>query len=1041
MKLREISGNAQRSPPPLSSPLARQIRGRNKRSINLCKTSFPASEHIVFLETKLEEVEKSQYSPNTGLPLKDKIKAQAAENSRLEEMLAELEHQFETRLRESVEHKTSVEVTLRRKIKQLEEEIASKDCAIQDLEHKNDSSQRDLSNAQAYKAAVERLEFEKCRLEETNRSLEKRNDVLTNLLGHSPTRSHHGFELPSPVREHQQKTPRPRSMMPRIPSSPTHIATNRPISLHASPSPFQHDYFSPFTALTREQDHPCNRRDPRKAGDDSQSVDSGLGESCSIRSGNESTSKRSSMHSNASASPAAWGLPLPPSPTEASKERSSRKRMTRRFASGSTQLKPLVLPTLNATNGVPQSAPLPTAYSNVGRRNFSEQSIDPTISFLSHSYDTPTQPRRRSNTWASADALQALEGSSEVHFVSFEEVPADQNASQSIRDPAPAFQDLRTYPQYHPAPAQFSPTLVDDMIVEEDSTAFLSNQFEDAGDQSFQSMVGELSVTDSDIESASDKGQLLTTQFLESDLRRPTSVQLLSFAGSRIPSEEPMRRAVAHANHDDDEALEHPIFGPSIPMQYGFANPLTSPYALPDASLQHPAETCAYNKFNNPGGQDFAPPQSSSIAFPYERPMQIKRHSTGIGLQTAEMIMPNPLKAAPSLSGRRRPQRPQSPFELLQRKGSPKVSLTSVTNRTAFGTISRYTSYVREIKRNPTALARRVIANAWCNNWKRLGRLSWWVLGLFLGRGWKQQVEKRQGWEVYDGERIAQAEHERLNGPGPSRSQDTTQKAPSKPKSPRHSTKTQQKKVKFDGAGASLSQHNEIPGVQNVNNCKSCEQRNETSWGRSLYLWGKFSVAIMLAVGGAVANGPEEMLKDCDLHNDAASENRAAETYYTPNPSEADQDILFDYPMELHDDDNDDDFEVDDDTLSESFRAARSIACSTSSHQKELSIPRPPTDIYSTFGAPSTDEYDCYDDNGQSRPGRSRTHPMTQRLDLRTSGLRVASSADLPDLGTLQWMQNLSVNDFERFRDVDDADRTIRAIPRKAGKSTHPTLG
>ena len=296
MRLREISGNSRRSPPPLSSPLARQIRGRSKRSLNLRKTSFPASEHIVFLETKLEEVEKSQYSPKTGLPLKDKVKALTTENNRLQEMFAELEHQFETRLRESVEHKTGVEVNLRRKIKQLEEEISLKDCTIRDLESRNHASLRDLSHAESQKVAVERLEGEKRDLEESNRGLEKRNDVLTELLGHSPTRSHHGFELPSPVRDCNKRTPRPRSMMPRIPSSPTHIASARPLSLHAAPSPFQHDYFSPFTALRREHDHPCNggeNVDPRKLCDDSQSVDSGLGESCSVRSGNEPVSQRS----------------------------------------------------------------------------------------------------------------------------------------------------------------------------------------------------------------------------------------------------------------------------------------------------------------------------------------------------------------------------------------------------------------------------------------------------------------------------------------------------------------------------------------------------------------------------------------------------------------------------------------------------------------------------------------------------------------------------------------------------------------------------
>ena len=40
--------------------------------------------------------------------------------------------------------------------------------------------------------------------------------------------------------------------------------------------------------------------------------------------------------------------------------------------------------------------------------------------------------------------------------------------------------------------------------------------------------------------------------------------------------------------------------------------------------------------------------------------------------------------------------------------------------------------------------------------------------------------------------------------------------------------------------------------------------KRKSTWGESLLLWGKFSVAIMLAVGGAVVKGPGEMLRDAD---------------------------------------------------------------------------------------------------------------------------------------------------------------------------------
>jgi hypothetical protein len=971
MKLREISGNAPRSPPPLSSPLARQIRGRNKRGPNLRKTSFPASEHIVFLETKLEEVEKSQYSPNTGLSLKDKNKALAAENNRLQEMLAELEHQFETRLRESVEHKTGLEMSLRRRVKQLEEEVGSRDCTIRDLEYRNDASQRDLSNAVAYKAAVERLESEKWGLEETNRSLEKRNDVLTELLGQSPTRSHHGFELPSPVREHHKRTPRPRSMMPRIPSSPAHSALNRPLSLHTLPTSFQHDYFSPLSALSGQHDNPYNCEDisPYKDVDDSQSIDSGLGESCSVRSGKEPISKRSSMHSHASGGLAAWGLPLPPSPTEEYAERSARKRKTRRFASGSTQLKPLVLPTLNTTTSLPQSAPLPCPYSSPSRRDISEHSIDPTLSFLSQVYDTPTQSSRRPPSWAAEEALKALEPSSEVRFVSFEERLPDRESSQSLPRPALDFRGLSVSSSNNPDLNHVLPNLVDDVILEEDATALLDGLVEDAGDQSFSALAGEASIAEPDIDRQCAEEQTLAAQFLGSELPFQIDLQLHCLATGQQLLNDCTEKTDTRADLPKDEELSEPAFMAIVPVERDFANPLASAYLPLNASFQcnddsHQKKTQLGNKDEH----EVKSGQSSQAGYSSERPVLLQRHSTGIGLQSAEIMMPNPLKAAPSESNRKRPKRPRSPFELLQDKGSPTISLTSVTTRTIFGTISRYTSYMREMRRDPTALGRRVIANAWWNNWRRLGKLSWWVLGLFLGPGWKQQVERRRGWEAYDGENIAQAEHGRLTGPGPSLIQDTHHESYRKLTTPRESTGYRQKRMASDDAGgAKPSSRRKIPDARNIQ-CKSCEQRRKTSWGRSLYLWGKFSVAIMLAVGGAVINGPEEMLKDCDLSPDASSARRSEQFRTRHSPGETDHDTLSDYSLD-DDGDEDDRHDGDDDVFNPflgheqtrspvSIRTAKSATRPTSRHKKKSpsspNVPLFPADTHHhTLGAPS----------------------------------------------------------------------------------------
>lgn len=1105
MKLREISGNAQRSSPPLSSPLARQIRGRSKRSLNLRKTSFPASEHIVFLENKLEEVEKSQYSPNSGMPLKDKIRALANENNRLQETLGGLEHQFENRLMESVEHKTGMEVSLRRKIKQLEEEIRLKDSQIRDLEYRNDNSLRDLSNAESYKAAVEQLESEKRALEESNRSLEKRNDVLAELLGHSPTRSHHGFELPSPVRGRNTRshhgfelpspvrgrntrTPRPKSMMPRLPSSPMRGASSRPQSLHGIPSPFQHDYFSPLSAIRREHDHPCyggENIDPQKPSDDVQSVDSGLGESCSVRSGDEAMSKRSSMHSYTSAGMAGWGLP-PSSPTE-SAERSSRKRKTRRFASGSTQLKPLVLPTLNATGGVPQSA-ASGAYATFGRRDVSEQGLDPTISYLSRPCDSPIQAGRGSMTWSAEDALQALEGNQAFRYVSFEEALSNQEASQSLSDQLLTFPDSGNQLNHDYPCARFSPNLVDDVIMEEEGRAYLNEGVEDAGDQSFSSMIGQLSITDSDLDRLCVGDQTLMATFPEAELPQSASVELpLSFQPGPAVDELAVGD-LSQVNQVDQEVLLECTFSGEMAHEPEMANPLAAPYPPPDSTFQQNTTPSSADCGTHSVCEHRFPLAWGSLTLDLgERSTEISQPSTGIGVPTAEPVMPNPLKALASHPTRPRPpSRRPSPPEVLQRKASPIQPLTSVSNRTIFGTISRYSSYIREIRRDPTALARRVIANAWCSHWKRFGSLSWWVLGLFLGPGWKRHAEDKRGWEGFDGENIAWEEHERVKGaagPGVCRESGRRMSSRLTTPIPQRSSQAAAKRAEFpgDSAPSRKSQRHEAKRGNHLRR-RDQEQKAQLTWRKSLYLWGKFSVAILLAVGGAVVNGPGEMLKDCELHRGDGSEMGSDD--YVDDRHDADADATLTVPdtvpnHPLHQPKENTGHDA---TATRTTKPAphSTITTTTTTEQRDRnrpsvnSHPHPPTppppssDHHHhqphhpyTFGAPPIHDYDCHDDNGQSRPSRSRvrfttttepSEPSEPAFLQERNQVGVVDSADRGggrgrDLGTLQWMRNLSVEDFDRVEVVeaveavaggggggygygDDGERTVRAKKR-----------
>src|ERR1700722_7083887 len=103
--------------------------------------------------------------------------------------------------------------------------------------------------------------------------------------------------------------------------------------------------------------------------------------------------------------------------------------------------------------------------------------------------------------------------------------------------------------------------------------------------------------------------------------------------------------------------------------------------------------------------------------------------------------------------------RPCSPLETLHKRTASPTPLTSVTIRTILGTLSHCICCVRKLRRGPIVLARRLIANIWHSNWKRFGKLSWWVLGLFLGPGARRkQVGDAHStgcdWEKHEEEAI-----------------------------------------------------------------------------------------------------------------------------------------------------------------------------------------------------------------------------------------------------------------------------------------------
>ena len=1036
MKLREISGNERRtpgrSPPPLSSPLARQVRGRRKRGLDLRKTSFEASEYIEHIENELQQVKEAMHSPNTGKPLQEKLKALRTENKQLRKTINDLEESLEGRVKEAIEHKASAEAELRRKIKGLEEEISVRDDKIQDLELCNDQSRVDRSNIDALKASIDRLEDDKKSLEEASRVVERRNETLTELLAMSPTRTsptrtHLGFELPSPQRSDARRVPRPRSMMvPKLQSSsPRTSYFSRPQSVQASPMMSTSGFFSPNTALREEHNHPCNSGedvDPQKHFD-SQSLDSGLGDSCSQQSPPLSSSRRSSMLTRAATSPAAWGLPLPVSPgEEKATVRQAKYRKTRRFESGSTQLKPLLLPTMAAETNPVSSNPQLSIFTSPTQRDFSEQSMDPTTSFLSRPFEVATPSRDTSTNWVSEDALRTLEGSSEPHFQRFDDI-LDQDDSvfpENVDIPSPLSFDL-------PGPAQDQGSDVeqlsysaDNANIEEDVTAFLDPVLCDVhGHQSSLGTAAEVSATGSDYTQTWKHKQNQASRQLE------TRVANLDEAYEPINDHMDMNfeyEALPQTSVERcQELVPEPLFLPSmLPGTDEALCPLSSRRCggVP-SDLAYTPRPCKRRKSNS------SITDTATQATPCPRPPGEDAQ------EMSPLLAPNDDSALTQMEEGQSPYRQQTPTRarsplqrLAQRQGSP-AALVAVTPRTTFGNISRYTSYIHESRRDPTALARRVIANAWCKNWERFGRLSWWVLGLFIGQRPRiGYMAEDLGWEQYDAEYIASE----ACGPGPAVliGDDPVPEAPAETA----------RGVRFDDQDAGYR----TAGTKEQARPALEGSQRKKGWGQSLYLWGKFSVAIMLAVGGAVIKGPEAMLKDCDdndtpkrlrssggqptrpgcsestplVRNTSPCRGSHSKTYGTCSTSARPRS-----PTRFHLHSELDSFPGPaDDSLGSAISHSRDSWHTPSPSRRKK--PRPRLRKY-TFGQPSQNNgWDRFDDNGNEKPSRG----LTDDDEIAGQTARARPSTAHEDHGTLRWTRNLSLKDFQEIDSNHPKPRT-----------------
>lgn len=407
MKLREVSLNGNTSPAS-SSPLVRQGKGRNENRPDPRSTSFGAANYIEHLEEELCAANarlELVMSPSGNKARSAKLRALTAESLSLRQEVSDWERLLAERVREETRQRLDVETGLKTRLQALEDELEIKDAKTRELE----------CDLESYRTRVKEAEG----LEAVNVDLEKRIDVLTNLLVRSPTKLELSSANSSPSKaDRHKRTPRPRSMLPRVPFSPGGVGSSLST---VSESAFRHARsFGSTSSISESSEEtnatamheeeivsPVSNRGSRQLS----SVDLDSGASSLFRSV-PSSSRPTSIQSASSLGTASWGLPLPP---DTEMQAKSRQRRMRRFPSGTCSLKPLILPTATTIPSLPASAPIYPS-SPTPSRNITEISLGPTTAFLSrHDFSSPTSTptqlnRQHSASWAQEQALKSLEG-------------------------------------------------------------------------------------------------------------------------------------------------------------------------------------------------------------------------------------------------------------------------------------------------------------------------------------------------------------------------------------------------------------------------------------------------------------------------------------------------------------------------------------------------------------------------------------------------------------------------------------------------------
>ncbi|KZF24475.1 hypothetical protein L228DRAFT_245414 [Xylona heveae TC161] len=368
------------------------------------RTFSSSSEYIKHLEAQLAATHTQLellVSPAATRTRSSKLRALLAETKALKQEIYEWEKNFDRNLEEAMAERALSNARLQARVKNLEKELGKKDGRIKELEFELETATEKVQHVDE--------------VESSNYDLERRLDLMSELLAHSHTKLDLSVGSNWNNNSDNQKRSRPTSMLSRLPSSMetpplAHEAAESDSEIKRVPLRLR----SPNRSTWHEQT--AHRLDYNLSDDlkhhtlsgDSES-NSSVPLSATTISSNSSFSRPSSMTSDNSANSLNFSIPFSPL-SETSPKPSQRRRRMRRFHSGSGT-KSLILPaTTMPQPNHPVSAPLlSTPFSE-----HSESDVMPSpvsLGWDSNSpYATPTQSRSLPCSMIRDDVLNLLEG-------------------------------------------------------------------------------------------------------------------------------------------------------------------------------------------------------------------------------------------------------------------------------------------------------------------------------------------------------------------------------------------------------------------------------------------------------------------------------------------------------------------------------------------------------------------------------------------------------------------------------------------------------